>query len=573
MAQVSDTVLKSYFEGEDVPTEEQFASLIDSKTNIADLASTASGYGSDLVANTVRVANVLSYGAVGNGATDDTAAINAAITALESTGGGILYFPAGNYLTDGIELSGPNRISIIGENSGVYHHSAAEINNTTDVARITHNTGSSGTLIEYTAPDDTTANAAGPIRIENLLLATSATTDLGLMLQYVTKGFIVRNVYIGVHEDATDCDGMEVLDSWNGSIENVQLYHGAENGAQGTSSTGIGLFVHNIEDDSLGGAINQLKIENVNTRYFGTGQKFGDTNAAGAKSHNMNGITVLGGTDEYSEGWGIWVGSGVQSLTIIEHHVENADQGATGTGGLFIGYAATGVKVLGGKYHNNTTTDGSSDVYLAGTGGGASNVILEGMYFGNTGTHSGSASIRVDTGVTLRNISLRNLTFAPTTDGVGTGILLGSIVEYLEISGLDWAFNGNDFATRISGAASASFPKYDKFPLAVTASRSIATTEVNRTFTNTGAAGTVLLTLPAAAVADGTPPLRFRFVKLADQTFGVVPAAGDQIDNGTAATSLRNNTGGELAAYLEIEAVDATNWIITGIRGTWTEVP
>lgn len=38
-----------------------------------------------------------SYGATGDGSTDDTAAINAAIAALNAAGQGLLYFPAGNY--------------------------------------------------------------------------------------------------------------------------------------------------------------------------------------------------------------------------------------------------------------------------------------------------------------------------------------------------------------------------------------------------------------------------------------------------------------------------------------------
>jgi len=44
------------------------------------------------------VFNVKTYGATGNGVTDDTAAINAAITALAASGGGTLYFPTGIYL-------------------------------------------------------------------------------------------------------------------------------------------------------------------------------------------------------------------------------------------------------------------------------------------------------------------------------------------------------------------------------------------------------------------------------------------------------------------------------------------
>lgn len=41
--------------------------------------------------------NVMDYGAVGDGTTDDTAAINAAIAAANAAGGGIVYLPGGSY--------------------------------------------------------------------------------------------------------------------------------------------------------------------------------------------------------------------------------------------------------------------------------------------------------------------------------------------------------------------------------------------------------------------------------------------------------------------------------------------
>jgi hypothetical protein len=86
------------------------------------------------------VVSVKDFGAVGDGMTNDTAAIQAAIDAVEAAGGGSLYFPTGTYLTSGahtvtaairffgdnstscvIRLSGSNtgtNLFVLGSNSG-----------------------------------------------------------------------------------------------------------------------------------------------------------------------------------------------------------------------------------------------------------------------------------------------------------------------------------------------------------------------------------------------------------------------------------------------------------------------
>ena len=59
--------------------------------------------------------NVMSYGAVGNGIVDDTAAIQATVAAAAAAGGGVVWFPAGTYkvtstivLSSGVTLLGPS---------------------------------------------------------------------------------------------------------------------------------------------------------------------------------------------------------------------------------------------------------------------------------------------------------------------------------------------------------------------------------------------------------------------------------------------------------------------------------
>lgn len=53
------------------------------------------------VANDVGVTSIKDHGATGDGSTDDTAAIDAALSAIASAGRGVLWFPPGDYLTTG----------------------------------------------------------------------------------------------------------------------------------------------------------------------------------------------------------------------------------------------------------------------------------------------------------------------------------------------------------------------------------------------------------------------------------------------------------------------------------------
>src|SRR4249920_3772171 len=54
--------------------------------------------------NTTAIYNVKDFGAIANGATLDSKAINRAIDTIASKGGGTLFFPAGVYLSGSIRL-------------------------------------------------------------------------------------------------------------------------------------------------------------------------------------------------------------------------------------------------------------------------------------------------------------------------------------------------------------------------------------------------------------------------------------------------------------------------------------
>jgi polyhydroxyalkanoate synthesis regulator phasin len=73
------------------------------------------------VGNTARLAwyNVKYYGAEGDGITDDTAAIQDAVTALTANGGGVLYFPAGIYLNSATHEFNAVDVTVAGQNATI----------------------------------------------------------------------------------------------------------------------------------------------------------------------------------------------------------------------------------------------------------------------------------------------------------------------------------------------------------------------------------------------------------------------------------------------------------------------
>lgn len=63
------------------------------------------------------VFNVKEYGAIGDGATNDTAAITLAWNALKAAGGGVLYFSAGNYLTADLLFRSASNFQLRGDDN------------------------------------------------------------------------------------------------------------------------------------------------------------------------------------------------------------------------------------------------------------------------------------------------------------------------------------------------------------------------------------------------------------------------------------------------------------------------
>ena len=175
-----------------------------------------------------QAVNVKDYGATGDGVTNDTAAIAAAVSALSATNA-YLEFPAGTYLTDDITITGKTGLTVVGQGYG----------NTTVKGRTGNrvfviNTSTNITVRGLTIDGGCTTRTAGQQAViidgSNILFtqnriinsgeyacmfggnAQSTNVQVignyigynyadGINFQYVTRGVISDNIIEGVDDD------------------------------------------------------------------------------------------------------------------------------------------------------------------------------------------------------------------------------------------------------------------------------------------------------------------------------------------------------------------------------------
>lgn len=150
--------------------------------------------------------SVKDFGAVGNGVTDDTAAIQAAINAVGSSGGGVVRFPAGTYrLTSAINLS---RQSVTIDGGSRF-----------------------GTVLRQDTADARILNITGNFcNVKNISFLYGSTPTLGATAIYVTSAyvtlsdFIVRSSRTGVHFDGRSAVAGKVVDFEILDYESIGLY-------------------------------------------------------------------------------------------------------------------------------------------------------------------------------------------------------------------------------------------------------------------------------------------------------------------------------------------------------------
>lgn len=119
--------------------------------------------------------NVKQYGATGNGTTDDTTAIQAAINTAANTPGSIVFFPVGTYIVSGT-ITYPGNISLVGSGD----------NDSGTIIRVKTGTGLTTPVLASADWNSNSTTCGNPVAIRDLNIdgnsATSGTGAHGLVL-------------------------------------------------------------------------------------------------------------------------------------------------------------------------------------------------------------------------------------------------------------------------------------------------------------------------------------------------------------------------------------------------------
>ena len=336
--------------------------------------------------------NATDYGATGDGATDDTAAVQAAIDAAEPVGGTV-YFPRGTYILDPVYIESDN-VRLLGEGRlSILKRKPATVTNTDSVGIVNaHGTSMnhlSGIVLERLAFDGNKANIVVDPGgdVYDVECTSFIFVDHGLIQQCwaydsTSEGFDFDDCADCVVLDCTaeNCDGYGVHFS-NGCVRmrgrGCYAYNCGVAHERGGFDCYSGLQYSSYEDCHarscyrgfvLGSEYNVLAgctataCVNNGIRLTGDNNSVSGCRAHGTTSGNAMTITSSGN----SVSGGVWANSASSSSGIV---LTSGATNNTVTGAACRGNGGNGIRLSSGA-NNNTVTGCQTGVSIADDGTG-----------------------------------------------------------------------------------------------------------------------------------------------------------------------------------------------------------
>lgn len=204
------------------------------------------------------VFNVKAYGALGDGATDDTAAIQSAINACQTAGGGTVYFPRGNYHVTPVSATTAaltitkSGVSLVGSN-----YQAAFLRKTAN-----------GLLLDMSGTATGTANHLEYLTVRDLGFHGANFT--GMMFRcYYCDDYTFERVYVTQNSDVV----LGAAEFWDSRIQNC--YFDTNGGPLGSTGTTPNIWLRNSAASSGFGlstdSVNQIYITDTHFESFTDG--------------------------------------------------------------------------------------------------------------------------------------------------------------------------------------------------------------------------------------------------------------------------------------------------------------
>lgn len=366
--------------------------------------------------------NVKDYGAVGDydgtTGTDDTAAINAAIAALNTAGRGVLYFPSAYYLTTADLTAITARAVILGDgsadSSGVAGGSLIHRHSTTGVVFTISQHGCTVTRIGFVNPTTITQTAGSAIRVTAGDLMKLDNVSVYGFYDCInvedggeweaTNLWIVGPVRYGLyirHIDSPDGGDMSVTKSW--------FYAKDRNSTAGIRwETGGGLRLHDCKFNDYAGSGHfsaglDAAIGASTAVLLVSGSSFENINGPCIKGRQVSGVGLVAitiGGNEFA-----YYGSTGASAVDIDGWRDVAVVGNTGFAGSTTSPMVALANVTGGFVGANASSGFASEVTLTsctgvGTIGGGiptTRTITAGTGLTGGGDLSADRTLAIDT--------------------------------------------------------------------------------------------------------------------------------------------------------------------------------